>query len=387
LKEERSRLIAEARELEESELPRVENVIEETERELSESEQRYAQLERAHDSRIADLEAERSQLASLEEKIDSTQADLQRHKDLRTLRDLGSDEALKLSQEACPTCHQPLDDNLIPSPSDQAVMGLDENIAFLDDQLSAFRFMKTGSEQAVTAKERAVSAGMAELDELRGRIRALKRTLVSDGRLPSQAAIRRRLHIEGRLEELESVNQEIARQFDAFAHLSEEWRELQANRSRLPSGELSGGDQRKLGRFREVFVEQLQLYGLRSLEAASLEISPDNYRPTHAGVDLQFDLSASDTIRTIWAYRLALLQAGAEFKTNHPGLLIFDEPGQQEMASESLAEFLAMCGQAAEGNQLIVATSEEAEVVDNALEDVDASILHYEDFILDWRDA
>lgn len=384
ISEERARLGEEGRLLAESELPRVENVIEEAERELSRAEERHAQVEREHEIRVADLEAERSQLASLVEKIQSTEADLQKHKDLRRLRDLGSDEALSLAEGTCPTCHQTLDDSLIPGPADQAVMGLDDNIAFLSDQLSAFQFMRSGSEHAVSAKERSVSAGMAELEELRRQIRDLRRTLVSDGRLPSRAAMQKQLTIERRLEEFEAVEEQVARELDAFAHLAEQWRDLQVSRSRLPPGELSSNDRAKLDVFRELLVEQVARYGLRSLDADSLDLSPDNYRPTHAGIDLQFDLSASDLIRTIWAYRLGLLEVGKRLQTNHPGLLIFDEPGQQEMASDSLREFLATCNRVAEGNQIIVATSEELGVVGEALEGTEAELLRFDDFILGW---
>ena len=39
---------------------------------------------------------------------------------------------------------------------------------------------------------------------------------------------------------------------------------------------------------------------------------------------MKFDSSASDNIRAIWSYTLALLQTSKKQIGNHPGVLIFD---------------------------------------------------------------
>jgi hypothetical protein len=374
----------ELHQLEESELPRVENVMDETETALAAEETRRAALDRSHEARVADLEAERSQLESIEEKIDFTEADLQKHKDLLKLKGLGSDEAFRVGDGACPTCHQELRDSLMSLPSDQEVMTLADNVGFLQDQLSTFRFMQANGERAVEAKERAVAAGIGELEDVRTRIRDLKRTLVSDGRLPSQAALRTRMQLEARIEELERAAEDVRREISALAHVADKWREVQKSRAHLPTGELSEADREKIDRFRDVFIDQLRSYGLRSLDPSSLEISFDNYRPTHQGIDLQFDLSGSDTIRTIWAYRLALLQVRKLFPTNHPGLLVVDEPGQQEVTSVSVEAFFKRCLEASEDSQILVATSEEKHVVEKALAGEDAHVIELRGFVLSW---
>lgn len=81
-------------------------------------------------------------------------------------------------------------------------------------------------------------------------------------------------------------------------------------------------------------------------------------------IDLQFDLSASDTIRTIWAYRLALLEVARTFTTNHLGLLMLDEPRQQSTEPVGFKSFFAEASRsAASGQQVIVVTSEESIMV------------------------
>lgn len=53
--------------------------------------------------------------------------------------------------------------------------------------------------------------------------------------------------------------------------------------------------------------------------------------PTIENFDMKFDSSASDHIRRIWAFTIALLQTSNAYAGNHSGMLIFDEPGQHSI--------------------------------------------------------
>ena len=132
---------------------------------------------------------------------------------------------------------------------------------------------------------------------------------------------------------------------------------------------MAEGDKEKIARFRELFSEQLTEYGFSSLPVSSVSLSPDSYRPSSLeGMDLQFDLSASDLIRSIWAYRLSFLELARDKETNHLGLLVIDQPGQQEMASESFSALLQRASRAgAYGQQILLATSEEQSVVQHGV--------------------
>ena len=105
--------------------------------------------------------------------------------------------------------------------------------------------------------------------------------------------------------------------------------------------------------------EQLVEFKFGSIKPESLNISPDNYRPTREGFNLGFDLSASDNIRIIWAYLEGLLELASKFQLNHPGLLIFDEPKQQEAKAVSFRNLLVRAGGAlSRKQQVLFLTSE-----------------------------
>jgi ABC-type molybdenum transport system ATPase subunit/photorepair protein PhrA len=54
---------------------------------------------------------------------------------------------------------------------------------------------------------------------------------------------------------------------------------------------------------------------------------------------MKFDSSASDNIRAIWAFTIALMQTSIVKKGNHPNILIFDEPDQHSIVMKDLKSF------------------------------------------------
>lgn len=73
----------------------------------------------------------------------------------------------------------------------------------------------------------------------------------------------------------------------------------------------------------------------------------------------------------IAAYLTALLELAREFPTNHPGLLILDEPRQQNMKWSHFAKILERLSAASGANQqVIIATSDRPERVAEVAEQV-----------------
>ncbi len=83
----------------------------------------------------------------------------------------------------------------------------------------------------------------------------------------------------------------------------------------------------------------LKKFNYRSKDIRMITISSDNYLPVVAqegrNYNIRFDSSASDFVRTIWAYTSSLLKVSHDYHGNHPGLIIFDEPEQHSMADDS----------------------------------------------------
>lgn len=54
---------------------------------------------------------------------------------------------------------------------------------------------------------------------------------------------------------------------------------------------------------------------------------------------MKFESSASDNIRAIWAFTVALMKTAADKLGNHPIILIFDEPDQHSIVMKDLVSF------------------------------------------------
>lgn len=55
---------------------------------------------------------------------------------------------------------------------------------------------------------------------------------------------------------------------------------------------------------------------------------------------MKFDSSASDNIRIIWSFTIALLQTSLAKKGNHPSIIIFDEPAQHSIVTSDMESLI-----------------------------------------------
>lgn len=70
--------------------------------------------------------------------------------------------------------------------------------------------------------------------------------------------------------------------------------------------------------------------------------------------EIRSDSSASDFIRSIWAYYLTLLKFG----NHHPGFLVMDEPCQHSMKEDSLLHLFEVCSQIKDRQVILFCSSQ-----------------------------
>ncbi|CDM74697.1 AAA family ATPase [Mycobacterium marinum] len=306
---------------------------------------------------VNEREEYRRRRNQLELRIDALEADLQKHKDARTLVELGANFAAELlAENVCPTCHQDVHDGMDISSH---VMAVQENIDFIGRELTTLRSALSDVESATSALRVRERSARSALAEARRRVRALRETLVSADCAPSAIDVANRIQLQDRVERLEESSRQIAGLREGLVSTAAQAQEQRELLRSVNADELQGSDLTKILALEGYLRAQLGRYGFSSLSTDEVEISRDTYRPAHEGFDLGFDLSASDMIRVIWAYLLGMLRVADEYGGNHLNLLIFDEPKQQDTASESYQQLLQEAsGQGARGAQIIFATSE-----------------------------
>lgn len=363
---------------EEEEIPTVGDSAEELSRQLAAARQRLSDASVIATEILDDLESERLQMASVEDRLKALREDLQRNQDAARLTRYGSISSLELVDHRCPTCHQELADTLLPQTSAEQPMSIEDNIDFIKSQMKLFARLRGSSEAVIAQKEAELASARSELDTIRSKIRAIRETLTMSNSSPSLEAVRQRYEIETRLDNFKKAEEMVSTELQTFETLAEDWRQLQQQR-RLGYGNISAADEQKLARLESLLQEHLTQFGFTSITPRSVTISRDTFRPSREGFNLGFDLSASDGIRLVWAYVQGLLELSAEFGTNHPGFLILDEPRQQEAAQLSFSELIRRAANSKLRNdQVIFATSEPLVDLQRMTAGLDITILSFD---------
>jgi hypothetical protein len=340
------------------------NQLDEAIRSLQEGETLAASLEE-------DEGLERANLTALETRLQTVDEDLSHNKDTRKLRDMGATRSLALARGECPTCHQNVDDTLLSQKMEHSVMGLDENIAYLSSQKQTLEKMHERTVGAIAAIDRRRNAVTIYNDELRANIRSFRKTLISAGTSPSEAAVRQRLIVEERLRSRVVAIEEFEAAMPDFKGMAGRWRELQTQKKNLKTDEQSGHDRERLRILSEEFKSALQEFGFESFPMDTVALDRTTYKPKREGFDLAYDVSASDNIRIIAAYATSLLESARQFSSNHPGLLILDEPRQQNMQWPDFAKILKrLSGATAAKQQVIVATSDRPDAINELMKQI-----------------
>jgi hypothetical protein len=307
----------------------------------------------------AELSERDRRIQQISDRLEALGEDLQRHRDSRTLEGYGAEHAHDLiAQHICPTCHQDFQDG---SDISAHAMTIAENIAFIERQQKTFRSMLADQARVRSAVDARLDSLAVQSNEYRQEIRAAKDTLASPSAHPATSDIRRRLQAEERLDLLKTRESEFEAAREEIQSISRAWVLQKAELTKLSHQGLTAGDERKLAGVERSLRQQLGRYGFRSIEPDAVDIDRESYRPVNEGFDLGFDVSASDMIRVIWGYLFAMMEVGVASNGGHLGLLIFDEPRQQETARPSYQALLAVAVAAGKsGKQVLFATSEES---------------------------
>lgn len=116
-------------------------------------------------------------------------------------------------------------------------------------------------------------------------------------------------------------------------------------RATFPSDLYSKRDRLKISILEKNFRANASAFNYTSAEIPEVQINAGTLLPALRDITLREVLkrnvksesSASDFVRLIWAFLLAVYQTSSsrEYAGNHPGVVMFDEPGQHSMSETS----------------------------------------------------
>ena len=360
-----AKLTSELKVLEDQQEQKVGDNIKKNEAELKGASEKLNELSIAYDMLSPEISYDKQKLKQYVEQGQSIEEDLRKNKGALKIKALGAELPTRVATDSCPTCHQFLKDSLLPNDINQTPMRIEENISFLDSQLRMVNVFTDGQRKVIREKEDQLSQYQSRIEELRQNIRSLKRELVQDERLPSVMQIEKRLNLKKLIEFYNGVLEDFDRLIDFLKTYVVEFGTLLGKEQSLPSNFFSYDDQQKLATLEGSLVSLLRTFEYSSKPLNEVKVSHHNYLPVierrlennmTRQDSIKFSSSASDFIRCIWAYTIALLKCSFRHNGNHPRLLIFDEPKQQDISMHDFRLFLTELSNLLE-HQIIVFAS------------------------------
>lgn len=324
------------------------------------------EVETANRKRIETYKAKQlkeADVASLERRIRSLAEDMQKNQDVQKLQRY-SGSVGTLTPNHCPTCEQTLIDSLLSQEVLTAVMPIGDNIEYLRSQLKMFQDILAREQDEQRKLEIRTAQADRELQELYSRIRTIRADLVAPAGNPSAVAIEERVRAEARIRELETIQSTFDDTIIRMQGLAVSFKDILLARAALPTDKMSPLDKAKFETLTKLLRQQAREFGFSTFDPDELTIDEDTYRPQKEGYEIGFETSASDAIRLKWAYQLGLLELGHQHQTNHPGMLLLDEPRQQSSSKVSFGRLLERAAALQRSDQqVIVSTSEDLETL------------------------
>lgn len=283
----------------------------------------------------------RSAVAQAERSLEIVTRDLRNNKDAAKLQSMGSVVGCKISENICPTCNQKIDDSLLHLGNDIPIMSIEENIRHLEGQKSVLEFTrdshKTNIEQLSVVKNDL----QARLVTLRRLAQTIRSDIYSTETEWSEFVVQKLVETESKIREYVQLQSFIEQKLEEIRKLSDRWKKYKEEYEKLPKKEVSDLDAEVIRTFKNNFVNNLRKYKYKSApDIDAVDIPVETCLPLIDGFDMKFDSSASDNIRIIWSFTIALLQTSLAKKGNHPSIIIFDEPAQHSIVTSDMESLI-----------------------------------------------
>lgn len=350
--------------------PKVADNYEQIEEELRLTEEAIDNLEQQRKEAYQKFMAENLAINKLNANLETIRVDISNNKDAKKLRDLGAEVDSLALKDICPVCHQKIQDALFPEQDAYTFMSIEENIRHLNAQGQVFEYALKSHQENKRKLDALLTELQAKLSTLNRLAKALRNDIYAVDDEYAESVVYKKIEISKEIEDLEKLQSNLQKLFSIMDALSVRWKKYLEDKEKLPKKKFSSDDDTKITTLRNVFIKNLRRFGYKSLTTMEqIEISKDTYLPVRENFDMKFDSSASDGIRAIWAFTLALMQTSIIHKGNHPNILMYDEPDQHSIVMKDLKSFFDTIIEINVGQTIVAIT-----IKDNDIEEAIAAL-------------
>jgi len=249
----------------------------------------------------------------------------------------GAENTIKAFDGVCPTCENPISPTLYKHIQ---VMGLQENKDYLKSQNEILKTYISVLSKEINNEEKYYNQLKEEYEADKEIIAYLEKDFISDKNLPSLATMKELVNIESKITRLHSIEKELIELYLELKEIAKEW---DTNEKTKEPYEMSFEDNKKLNILEDNFKLLLKefIYGSKREDQIwiSKKDSSKYFPMVKIGNDLpqpiKYNSSASDFVRSLWAYLISLYEISSVKNGKHLGLFLFDEPAQHAMTEPS----------------------------------------------------
>lgn len=283
----------------------------------------------------------RSAVTQAERSLEIVIRDLRNNKDAAKLQSMGAVIGCKIAKNICPTCNQKIEDSLLHFGNDIPIMSIEENIRHLEGQKSVLEFTRDSHKTNIEQLSLVENDLQSRLVTLRRLAQTIRSDIYSTETEWSEFVVQKFVEIESKIRGYVQLQSFIDQKLEEIRKLSARWKKYKEEYEKLPKKEVSDLDAEVIKTFKNNFVNNLRKYKYKSApDIDAVDIPVETCLPLIDGFDMKFDSSASDNIRIIWSFTLALLQTSLVKGGNHPGIIIFDEPAQHSIVTSDMESLI-----------------------------------------------
>ncbi len=281
-----------------------------------------------------------NELISSKQQLQKLSAEISNLTDLQKVRKLlnSNTYTFNLTKNICPTCQQKISSSFHTNID---VMGVDENKAYLKEQEQILKVYIKALEHEIEQQKEVKTFLQNEYIETQKIIQYLEKDIELNLNLTSY---KKTIDIKSEIELLERVENYKNKIKAELLTLSQEWKNNEMNRSTY---EMSFNDNQKITKLQNYFKSYLRTFNYGSKEDEQIFISKKQFeryfpivRIDDKDEKIRINSSASDFVRSLWAYYISLFETSKSFNGQHIGLMLFDEPAQHAMNETDQKAFL-----------------------------------------------
>jgi energy-coupling factor transporter ATP-binding protein EcfA2 len=262
----------------------------------------------------------------------------------------------KIENANCPVCEQQISDKSYSEISDEKVTKASD---FLKSQKELYTAYLKACEVSIEKYRAALNFYSKKIQSKKEEIDRLSSDISSPTVLGIRAdsqkqaeLVLKKIALDDFVKSFELIKKDLVELSDLYFFTVGEERRIKDSLKQ---------DDTIISEFQSLFVSLLKKFGYKSNGTDQIRIENKNNSPLIPKIHLsgqepqsiRYISSASDFVRSLWAYYISLLQLGKR----HPGFLVLDEPGQHQMRLDSLIQLLKTASNSQK--QVIMAISQD----------------------------